>query len=154
MANVRFTSECLAFANVPCAHAFRGGLSQPLHDPRWKARVPRDAGAAWDFEDIRDYLRALLTSIRRACATSAGTLPGAVARGGGRNHDRGVRRMASCGVHVPGRPGLAVAGSVAGPGWGIVDARAPKSAWHALRQVWQPLQVILTDEGLNGLHAT
>jgi beta-mannosidase len=40
----------------------------------------------------------------------------------------------------------------AGPGWGVLeDTACPKPVWHALAQVLQPLQVLITDEGLNGL---
>ena len=156
LANVRFTSECLAFANVPCARTLaEAGLSQPLHDPRWKARVPRDAGSAWDFEDVRDfYLRALFKvdppRLRYEQPARYLALSRAV-----------VAEIMTDVFSEWRRAGSTCMGGLVwqlqdllpGAGWGIVDARArPKSAWHALRQVWQPLQVLLTDEGLNGLH--
>src|SRR5262249_23646829 len=56
--DVKFTSECLGFANVPEPHTasvVMGGGVPATHHPRWKERVPRDTGAAWDFEDVRDF---------------------------------------------------------------------------------------------------
>ncbi|MCU1675321.1 MAG: hypothetical protein JWM93_79 [Frankiales bacterium] len=155
-AGVRFAAECLAFATPPekgTVDAVFGG-ARALGTATWKAAVPRDNGATWDFEDVRDhYVRELF-----------GEDPAAVAA---RDPERALDlgRAAVCelmaGVFSEWRRAASpCAGGLVlslrdlrpGAGVGIVDALGvPKAPYHSLARVFAPVALLAVDEGLNGL---
>ncbi|TXN61606.1 glycoside hydrolase family 2 protein [Methylobacterium sp. WL6] len=154
-AEVGFASECLAFANVPEDATLREADLLDPAGPAWAAAIPRDRGADWDFEQVRDhYLQTLFgldpETLRRddpdryralARATSAEVMEAVFGEW------RRARSPTAGGLVWNFRdlaPGL---------GWGVVDAAGrPKSAWYALKRAFRPIQLAISDEGLNGLH--
>lgn len=157
LAGVRFTSECLGFSNVPgneTMERINGGARPVPHHPRWKAGVPRDQGAGWDFEDVRDHYLGTLFRLDPLALRYAD-----------------LDRYWALSRLVPGelmlrvfaewrRPGSPCAGALVwflkdlrpGAGWGIVDsAGRPKAAYWFLKRAWAPRAVLVTDEGLDGL---
>jgi len=128
-AELKFASECLAFANVPEMETLERGTERVLHfnQPRWKERVPRDLGAGWDFDDVRDhYLERLFRLqvaslrysdqdryLRLSRVTSGEAMAGAFAE---------WRRTRSvCG----GALLLFLRDLWPGAGWGIIDSTGP-----------------------------
>ena len=156
-AGVRFTPECLGFANLPeeetLEEAFGLG-TPPTHHPRWKAGVPRDAGMGWDFEDVRDHYLALLHGVDPVKL---------------RSHDparyfaisRAVTGDVMAAVFAEWRRAEDPCGGglvwflkdlCPGAGWGLIDHRGrPKAAYWHLRRAWARQALLLTDEGLEGL---
>jgi beta-mannosidase len=130
------------------------GAMPPPHHPRWKARVPRDSGAGWDFEDVRDhYLRELCgldpIALRSADLERYFALSRAVTGE--------VMKQAFAEWR---RPGSGCGGALVwflkdllpGAGWGLLDSEGrPKSAYWHLRRAWARQAVLVTDEGLEGL---
>jgi beta-mannosidase len=149
-AEVRFASECLAFANVPThiPPALR------VHHAAWKARTPRDLGAGWDFDDVRDHYVARLFGVNplelRYADHERYLALGRVATGEVMAAVFGEWRRArsTC------RGGLVwfLRDLWPGAGWGVVDAAGqPKAAYHHLRRALAPVAVHISDEGGNGL---
>lgn len=156
-ADVKFASECLAFANVPEDSGFArllGGPGVKVHQAEWKVRSPRDHGAGWDFDDVRDHYLARLFGVDPIALRYA-------------DHDRYLElsRVATGEVmaQVFGEWRRAQSGTAGGlvwflrdlwpgAGWGVVDASGrPKPAWHYLRRAMAPVALHLSDEGGNGL---
>ncbi len=153
-ADVRFASECFAFAAVPSAPSLaRQGLA-PSEAEAWAAGVPRDAGADWDFEDVRDHYVATLfgvdpVALRRDAPErwlALGRAAPAILM------EAVFAEWRRAGSRCRGGLVWLLADMKTGAGWGLIDRLGePKATWHALRRAFRPLHLGLTDEGLNGL---
>ncbi len=152
---VRFAAECLALANVPDEPALEG-LAAAAHDPRWKRGVPRDTGAGWDFEDVRDhYLRSLFgadpVALRSVEHERYLDLSRAVS---GEVMSEVFGEWRRAGSPCGGGLVLWLKDIAPGAGWGLLDHRGePKVAYHHLRRLLAPVAVWSTDEGLGGIVA-
>ena len=141
-AAVRFAAECLAFSNVPDEAT------------QWKLGVPRDAGAGWDFEDVRDHYLKLLFGLdpvelrsvdpERYLEVSRAVSGEVMAEVMGEWRRAG----STCG----GALILWLKDLAPGAGWGVLDyGGRPKVAYHHLRRALAPVAVWMTDEGLGGV---
>jgi beta-mannosidase len=158
-AEVRFASECLAFANVPEPEIFTS-LSVTHRQAitpvstTWKQTLPRDSGAAWDFEDVRDHYLKLLFAVDPLTLRYSDA-----------NRYWELSRMVSGEVMAETfgewrRPASPCQGAIVlwsadlcpGGGWGILDSTGrPKAAYWFLKRALLPCAIWITDEGLNGL---
>lgn len=154
---VRFASECLAFANIPedeTLALLSPGLALRCHHARWKERVARDLGAGWDFDDVRDHYLERLFRVDPLQLRYA-------------DHDRYLRlgRVTSGEVMAATfaewrRSASSCSGALVwflgdlwpGAGWGVIDSTGlPKAAYYCIKRVLQPLTVFVSDEDCNGL---
>jgi beta-mannosidase len=156
--NLRFASECLAFANIPEEANLRlvpghgGGAFET--SPAWKARSPRDLGASWDFDEVRDFYTRLLFGIDpTALRWSENERFLALGRvTSGHVMERAFAEWRRGGSSCGGALVFLLRDLWAGAGWGVLDSTgAPKAAFRSLARILQPLALAFTDEGLSGL---
>lgn len=156
-ARAKFVTESLGFSHLPEADAVErtfGSAAPPPHLPRWKARVPRDGGAGWDFEDIRDHYLEALFGVRAVELRSqdleryhdlSRVVPGEVMQ---QVFSEWRAPQSGCGGALVWHYRDAWPGA----GWGITDSDGrPKAAWWYLRRAWAARAVRVCDEGLDGL---
>jgi len=155
--NVQFTSECLGFANVPVTKTRNQVLNKQLpvsHHPRWKERVPRDSGAGWDFEDVRDhYLKEIFNvdsvAIRSFDSETYFKLSEVVS---GEVMSQVFSEWRSNHSQCNGGLVWFMKDFWPGAGWGIIDSNGlPKACYYYLKRCWQTINICITNESLNGL---
>jgi len=155
--NVKFTPECLGFSNIPDTSTIEEicqGAHPVMHDPRWKRRVPRDIGVGWDFEDVRDhYLREVFqvdpVQLRSWDSPRYLALSRHVS---GEMMSQAFSEWRSSHSQNGGALVWFYKDLWPAAGWGILDSMGtPKATYYYLKRVWGSRQLVLTDEGLNGM---
>lgn len=145
-AGVRFASECLALANI-------GDDAPDPNAPEWKRGVPRDSGADWDFDDVRDHYLELLYKVDAADLKASE--PGRWLQlskqvsGEVMSEVLGEWRRAQSGCG--GAFILWLRDLVPGAGWGLIDSvGTPKPVLRAIAPVLAAQAIWMTDEGMGG----
>ena len=157
---ILFTSECLGFSNIPSDESMRaefGSAVPATHSSQWKAAVPRDTGAGWDFEDIRDHYFEELSG-QNASNVRYSDNAAYLARSGRTTGEVMLRTYAHWRTARNACNGALVWNMmdiVPGAGWGLIDANGtPKPVLYYLKRAWAPRGVSLIDTGLDGLLAS
>ncbi|HXN36993.1 MAG TPA: hypothetical protein VN892_03060 [Solirubrobacteraceae bacterium] len=160
-ASVRFAAECLAFSHVPAPASVEAMSPQAPerlvgHHPVWKAGVPRENGADWDFEDVRDHYLRLLFGVdadelrwvdHARYLELSRMLTGEILADVFGEWRRGTSPCAGGLV-------LWLHDLLPGAGWGVIDHRGtPKLAYHHLKRALAPVAVWTVDEQLGGVVA-
>jgi beta-mannosidase len=160
LAPVKFTPETLGFSHIPEPETvdkiFNGALFA-AHHPDWKARVPRDSSAGWDFEDIRDYYLALLFQVDAVALRShdpqrylelSRVVTGEIIQ-------RVFAIWRSAEHPCQGALLWFYKDLLPGAGWGILDSdNQPKAVYYAFKRAAKTLAVYCIDRGLDGLSLT
>lgn len=154
---VTFATECLALANIPPASTLKRapcGEAPQVHSPAWKSRVFRDQMVGWDFDDVRDhYVQTLLHMDPQALRAFDPSRHLELGRAiGAEVLSRTMAVWRSQESSCRGALVWYLRDLWAGAGCGLTDETGtPKSVWHALSRVQQPLLAVLTDHGMNGV---
>ena len=126
------------------------------HHPLWKAGVPRENEADWDFEDIRDHYLGLLFGVNAADLRHVDrarylelsrALTGEILA---EVFGEWRRAGSGCGGGLV----LWLHDLLPGAGWGLIDHRGrAKLAYHHLKRALAPVAVWTVDENLGGVVA-
>ncbi len=158
---VRFAAECLAFSHVPAEETIEAMLPQAParlagHHPLWKAGIPRENEADWDFEDIRDHYLGQLFELdvadlrhvdRSRYLELSRALTGEILA---EVFGEWRRTGSPCGGGLV----LWLHDLLPGAGWGLIDHRGtPKLVYHHLKRALAPIAVWTVDENLGGVVA-
>lgn len=154
---VRFSPEALGFSNVPepsNLSELTGHGTPPPHAPAWKAGVPRDSNAGWDFEDIRDHYIGRLHGVDpielRAQDLDRYLMLARAITGRVMEHVFDEWRLAS--HPCAGALVWLLQDLRPGAGWGIIDSdKNAKPVLHYLARAWAPFRLTILDRGLDGL---
>lgn len=150
-ADVKFTTETLGFSNIPEDHI----VSSLIHDSElWKRGVPRDTGAEWDFEDVREHYTNKLFNVDAELKNKDLNRYLTLSRvATGEMMSQVFSEWRSTYSNCNGGLVWFYKDILTGAGWGVIDNNNhPKAAYYYLKRILQPVQVVLTDEGLQGLH--
>jgi beta-mannosidase len=157
---VQFTPETLGFSHVPSAGEVDTLFKQhtpACHTPLWKKGIPRDSGAGWDFEDIRDYYLATLYKVDPIDLRSRDTLRYLELSRSvtGELINQTMALWRSSFSKCQGALLWFYKDIIPGAGWGLLTSNGTeKPAFYYAKRAFSPLCGNLIDRGLDGLYAS